>query len=167
MQKHWGKRMGWSVLLGVIATVVLLGFRQSTHQGPWVLGQTQLPEVTVVANRYFQVNHLRDFRYDSSGEIRSADLRQSTYDIDLLQDVWLGVSHFSGMGLAHAFVGFGFAGGQGQFGKIVDHIAVGVAQCESKTVLVKIHLVDQLEIQQQLLVIHISQCRWDLFTIYR
>ncbi|QEW07213.1 lipoprotein N-acyltransferase Lnb domain-containing protein [Nitrincola iocasae] len=112
MQKHWGKRMGWSVLLGVIATVVLLGFRQSTHQGPWVLGQTQLPEVTVVANRYFQVNHLRDFRYDSSGEIRSADLRQSTYDIDLLQDVWLGVSHFSGMGLAHAFVSFGFADGQ-------------------------------------------------------
>ena len=55
--------------------------------------------------------------------------------------------------VAEDFVGFGFAGGQGQFGKIVDHIAVGVAQCESKTVLVKIHLVDQLEIQQQLLVI--------------
>ncbi|KGK41883.1 hypothetical protein LH51_11405 [Nitrincola sp. A-D6] len=104
--------MGWAVFLVVMATVVLLVLRQPTHQGPWLLGQTYLPEVTVVDSRYFHVNHLRDFRYDSSGEIRSADYRQSSYDIEQLQDVWLGVSHFSGMGLAHAFVSFGFADDQ-------------------------------------------------------
>ncbi len=104
--------MGWGVLLGLMAIVLLLVLRQPSHQGPWLLGQTQLPEVTVMDSRYFYVDNLRDFRYNSTGEIRSADYRQSVYDIDLLEDVWLGVSHFSGMGLAHAFVSFGFTDGQ-------------------------------------------------------
>lgn len=112
MRKHWGKRMGLIILLGLITTVVLLGLRQPTHQGPWLLGQTQLPEVTSMDGRYFHINHLRDFRYHSTGEIRSADYKQASYDIDQLQDVWLGVSHFSGMGLAHAFVSFSFTDGQ-------------------------------------------------------
>ncbi|KDE41259.1 putative membrane protein [Nitrincola lacisaponensis] len=110
--KRWTRWVVWGLTGSVVLLLVLLGLRQPSHQGPWLEAQARLPEVTTADGRIYQVQHLRDFRYDDSGAIRAAQYREADYDLSLLQQVWLGVSHFAGMGLAHAFVSFEFSDGQ-------------------------------------------------------
>ena len=101
----------WMLLLLITGLLVLQLF-QPTHEGPWIQAQAELPGVEIADERVFNLLQIRDFRYHSDTSIASADYRDATYELDALERIWLGVSHFSGMGLAHAFVSFEFAGGE-------------------------------------------------------
>lgn len=98
----------WIFIAILMVLFIWIIARKPTNEGEWHPLQTQLPSVELVADRY-KVSNVRDFRYDQEGSVISANYLTQEYSLDQLVGVWLGLSHFSGYGFAHAFLSFEFA----------------------------------------------------------
>ncbi len=102
--------LGIFALLCALLLVYLLT-RVPTHEGQWGPAVARLPEVRRVGRQY-RIDHVRDFRYNADGTINEIRYQDQTYPIDALTRVWLGLSHFAGLGMAHSFLSFEFNDGR-------------------------------------------------------
>lgn len=112
-----GRIIRWST---AAALVVALGWYISLSpvaQGDWKPQFATLPTVRVEGDT-LHIENLRDFRYGPTGAVRAANYRAGAYRLSELESTWFGLSHFGGMGLAHAFMSFRFRDG--------SHLAVSI-----------------------------------------
>ena len=104
-------RVFWFVA-GIAALLLgYLALQDPSNSGPWLPGQTRTPTAEI-SGRTLSITDVRDFRYaPGSTEIVDKRYLDKTYDLDTLQRVWFGLSHFGPYGLAHSFLSFEFTGG--------------------------------------------------------
>ena len=104
-------RLALLLLLSLVVLFLALTARTATHQGEWLPGHARLPAISHTADT-ITIHHVRDFRYHPDGRIRQTSYLQQQLDINTLQQVWFGISHFANGGLAHTFLSFEFSDGQ-------------------------------------------------------
>ena len=85
--------------------------RHPSHERPWTLEHVLLPHV-VVEDRLVHIHNVRDFTFRSSDDF-TPGYRDQTYDLELLERVWLVLAPFrrNWRGPAHIFLSFGFSDG--------------------------------------------------------
>ena len=66
-----------------------------------------MPQVQISGNRY-QIDHIRDFRFNAAGEVTGKHYFSETYDLENLSGLRLGISHFTDIGIAHTLLSFEF-----------------------------------------------------------
>jgi hypothetical protein len=99
-------------MLAVISFLVfILLLRTPGHDKNWKAGQAVLPYVEFNAD-HVRIRNVRNFSYRPSGEVKDARYEDRVYDLNALESVWYGISHFAPFGLAHTFLSFGFQGGE-------------------------------------------------------
>ncbi|MEH6581528.1 MAG: DUF4105 domain-containing protein [Halioglobus sp.] len=112
MVKRWYKKPWLYALLPIALLAIVVLLHSPSNEGPWKPEQRR----TAFARqegRSLIVHNIRDFRYDRRGAaIRSQEYLDKRYDLDELQGIWFGLSHFGPYGLAHSFLSFEFGPGQ-------------------------------------------------------
>lgn len=100
-------------ILVIIAVLVAclagyLAFQEPVNTGPWMPGQTRTPAAEL-SGRVLSITNVRDFTYvPGSAEVAKAHYLDKSYNLDQLERVWFGLSHFGPFGLAHSFLSFEF-----------------------------------------------------------
>ena len=84
---------------------VWLQFQEPSNEGPWNHAQVRTSWVEF-DDRRLTVHNLRDFRYGADLRTVSADYVDQDFNLDNLQRVWFGLSHFGPRGMAHSFLSF-------------------------------------------------------------
>ena len=110
------RRRGRRILLPAVALLLFLPIavvqmKTPSNERNWP------PEHAVAPAANFDgdlvtVEGVRNFRYDGDGTPRDATYETRAYDLTELREVWYGISHFGGFGLAHTFLSFGFLDGE-------------------------------------------------------
>lgn len=94
----------------VLLVVVALVFRLTpTHEGEWGALQGRIPTITSNAEGQYSITGIRDFRYHPDASVAESRYFDEQIDLAGLQRIWLGISHFAPMGLAHTFLSFEFS----------------------------------------------------------
>ncbi|MZR63580.1 DUF4105 domain-containing protein [Alcanivorax sp. DP30] len=107
------QKKSWALILSV---ALLLGYgiwfhsRVPVQDADWKEKYAVTPEVTLHGDT-LHINGIRDFRFDSDGQVVQARYLNRTYTLSKLKGLWFGLSHFGGDGLAHAFASFEFSDG--------------------------------------------------------
>jgi len=102
-------RILWIVLAIAALLFGYLELQNPLNSGPWLPGQTKTPTAEI-SGRSLLITDVRDFTYaPGSTAIVERRYLDKTYDLDGLQRVWFGLSHFGPYGLAHSFLSFEFA----------------------------------------------------------
>ena len=106
-------RIGLSVaaVFGMAVLVVPVAFTHPSHDRDWKTEFAVLPKVAFAGDS-MTIKNIRNFSYAADETVREASYYDGTYDLSTLTSIWYGISHFSGYGLAHTFLSFGFAGGK-------------------------------------------------------
>ena len=106
-------RIGLSVaaVFGMAVLVVPVAFTHPSHDRDWKTEFVVLPKVAFAGDS-MTIKNIRNFSYAADETVREASYYDGTYDLSTLTSIWYGISHFSGYGLAHTFLSFGFAGGK-------------------------------------------------------
>lgn len=107
-QKKYRRYWRWSLLIGSLLAILFILMLSPSHQGDWTPLQAQLPQVSRQGSDY-HLSNLRDFRYQPDGSVREKNYLQKNYSLSDLKQVWFGISHFGGYGLAHTFLSFEFS----------------------------------------------------------
>lgn len=111
-RKPWYRRR-WIIAAGVmIALIAWLQLQVPSNVGPWNEAQGRTAWVEF-AGRDFTVHNLRDFRYHENRQVMIPNYIEQDFNLDNMQRVWFGLSHFGPMGLAHTFLSFEFNDGDG------------------------------------------------------
>ena len=100
-------------LAAVVAVASMVGFvllKTPSHDRNWKTEHARLP-VAEFEDEWVTVRNVRNFSYNPDGRIREAKYFDRTYDLGKVTELWYGISHFYGYGLAHTFLSFGFADG--------------------------------------------------------
>jgi hypothetical protein len=100
------RRAKW--LMGLMPLIAFLGYCATlspTNEGPWREDQlrggwAELNGRTVV------LHNLRNFRYDSKQQVMQNTWGTLRFELDELERIWVGLSHFGPLGLAHSFLSF-------------------------------------------------------------
>lgn len=95
-------------LILAVGIASLLALRPS-HEGDWSTAQARIPLITSPHTGHYAISGIRDFRYHADGSVAEVRYLDEVIDLDGLQRIWLGISHFAPMGLAHTFLSFEFA----------------------------------------------------------
>ncbi len=102
-------------LVGLMAAGIVLLLRwvpQPSNEREWQLPQSRIPQARISGARV-QLEGFRNFRYASDGAIVEANWETRHFNLDQLENAWLGVSPFGSVpGIGHVFASFGFADGQ-------------------------------------------------------
>ena len=106
------------VLAGLlVALVVLVGIAWSrmepSHERAWTVGQEKMPRAHFRGDSVI-IEDIRDFDYDTVGNLTSRQYRRRAYDLGKLETVWFILAPFEpdNRGPAHSFLSFGFADSQ-------------------------------------------------------
>lgn len=99
------------ILITLVSLIVaVLVFRLTpSHEGDWGALQGRIPTVTRGPEGQYAISGIRDFRYNSDGSVAESRYLDEQIDLAGLQRIWLGISHFAPMGLAHTFLSFEFS----------------------------------------------------------
>lgn len=103
----------WILILIILALGFYLSSLNASNEGEWTPLQAQLPTIQITEQNNtttYHINHVRDFRYAADQTITQNRYLTEIYALEDLQQVWLGISHFGGKGLAHTFLSFEFSG---------------------------------------------------------
>jgi len=107
--------MLWIAGLLLLVLTVSLYLLVPTHEGRWAPAQAQLPLIEQISDgggRSYRIQNLRDFRYAADGSIAEARYYNDQFAAQSVARVWLGISHFGPVGLAHVFLSFEFDDGR-------------------------------------------------------
>lgn len=97
------------VVAGVLLARVLR--RRPSHDRDWKWGYEQLARVEFGPEGAVTIHNYRDFRWirtDKGARAGTRLWRDAHFNINHLQAVWYGLSDFSPLGMAHAFISFDF-----------------------------------------------------------
>ncbi|QFU76310.1 DUF4105 domain-containing protein [Halioglobus maricola] len=100
-----------AIFLVLLAGAIYLSQLEPGNSGPWQPQHSLTPEAKF-EGRTLRVKNVRDFRYAGNGEILEKNYRSLAYDLNKLERMWFGLSHFGPSGLAHSFLSFEFSDGQ-------------------------------------------------------
>lgn len=108
------RRSGYFWVFWILLFLLLIGWlvlRSLTpdHEGDWAVSQRQLPLVEQSGDGEYRIRYLRDFRYHPDRSVADARYIDDVFRLEDLQTVWLGISHFGPLGLAHTFLSFEFS----------------------------------------------------------
>ena len=84
-----------------------------SHERNWTIGQQHLPHAEFRGDSVV-ISNVRDFDYDSTGNLRTQKYGRRSYHLDSLRTVWFILAPFESdnRGPAHSFLSFGFADSQ-------------------------------------------------------
>jgi len=99
------------LLLGSGLFAMAVFTRVPSHERDWVPAQAQLPQVEIAGDRVFLEN-VRDFSYSAADDVAEARYLDGDFQAREIESLWYGISHFSGYGIAHTFLSFGFQDGR-------------------------------------------------------
>ena len=105
------------IVLAAAIVLVLAGWSWSrikpSNQREWSQGQELLPHA-VFAGDSVTIDNLRDFEYDTAGQVAQPRYRSQSYDLNKIENVWFVLAPFEpdNRGPAHSFLSFGFADSQ-------------------------------------------------------
>ena len=98
-------------MLAVSGTALAIALKSPSHTRDWQDEHAVLPSART-DGALVTLENVRNFSYDQAGKPRQARYDDRRYDISTLTSLWYGISHFSGFGLAHTFLSFGFEDGR-------------------------------------------------------
>ena len=104
-------RLWLGAAFGVAVLMAIFWFRSPSHERNWKADFAVLPKAEFAVDSV-TIRNIRSFTYAGDGAVRRADYHDGTFDVSALTGVWYGISHFSGYGMAHTFLSFGFEGGR-------------------------------------------------------
>jgi hypothetical protein len=110
-KKAWYRKSWVWLLFAVACLVTYLALQVPGNEGPWREDQEQLAHATW-ADRTVTLHNIRDFRYDSNGTATSKNYISADWNLDELERLWFGLSHFGPAGLAHSFISIEFTDGR-------------------------------------------------------
>jgi hypothetical protein len=98
--------------LVLISLIAWTRVRPSNNRD-WSVGQERLPHARFHGDSV-TIDNLRNFDYDSAGNVTKHAYEQRSYDLNQLQTVWFILAPFEpdNRGPAHSFLSFGFADSQ-------------------------------------------------------
>lgn len=111
----WSKYL--LTLTFIVASVYAIYFlmKQPSTDGDWVPSQKRLPVPEILRDHVF-IQGIRDFKYEKTTQGKIIVVEENyfneRYFFGDLKQVWYGLSHFGGGGLAHAFLSFEFSDGK-------------------------------------------------------
>jgi hypothetical protein len=109
--RPWYRR-GWGIaVLFVAASAFYLSTLVPSDEGPWRADHERMLHAKI-HGRELTIYNVRDFSYDSKGDVTEKKYLDKTYALDELSRGWFGLSHFGPYGLAHSFLSFEFDDGQ-------------------------------------------------------
>ncbi len=109
--KPW-YRSRWAIVLLLLACLSLyLSMLTASSQGPWREDHGR-PVYAEVAGRSVTLHNVRNFRDDDAQQATSREYFSKTFDLDELERIWFGLSHFGPYGLAHSFLSIEFSDGE-------------------------------------------------------
>jgi len=94
-----------------IIFIVLKKPIQATQALNWTAIHKKSP-IIALDNTKVSIQNIKDFSYSPDGKIQTHRYFDQCFDINQIKAVWYGVAHFSGFGIAHAFLSFEFEDGQ-------------------------------------------------------
>lgn len=99
------------VLSVLVIGGIYLWQKTPVRDNNWVSSHQVLPRVQLNETQ-LTIDGIRDFRYQGRGEVAHNNYLSQSYSLNHITQVWYGLSHFSGHGLAHAFLSFEFSDGR-------------------------------------------------------
>lgn len=98
------------------AAIIIVAFKHPSNDRDWTTDQAVLPTAEIDGDRV-TIRSIRNFAYRTTTDYTPA-YYDKTFDLSKLESVWFMVEPFSGYGLAHTLLSFGFEGG--------DFVAISV-----------------------------------------
>ena len=96
------------LVIGAVLIFIAFWYLRSPSQDrDWLTQYQQLPQVQISGNRY-QIDHIRDFRFNEAGDVTRKRYFSESYDLENLSGLRLGISHFTDIGIAHTLLSFEF-----------------------------------------------------------
>ena len=108
--RPWYKSRWAIVLLLLVCLAVYLLTRTASSEGPWREGHEK-GAYAELFGRSVTIHNIRNFREDSQ-QPASREYLSKTFELDELERIWFGLSHFGPYGLAHSFISMEFADGE-------------------------------------------------------
>jgi hypothetical protein len=105
------------ILIAALATVVLavIGWTaiRPSNNRDWSIGQERMPR-TIFHGDSITIHDVRNFSYDTLGNVVHRAYETRAYDLDKLQTVWFVLAPFEtdNRGPAHSYLSFGFGDSQ-------------------------------------------------------
>ena len=100
-----------ALLLAVGGAALAMALKSPRHARDWRVEHAVLPSAQTDGT-LVSLKNVRNFSYDQTEGVREARYDDRRYDVSTLTSLWYGISHFSGYGLAHTFLSFGFEDGR-------------------------------------------------------
>jgi hypothetical protein len=100
-----------AVALLLILPIAFIQMKTPSNERHWPPEQAVTPVAAFDGERV-TIDGVRNFRYAGDGTPTRETYETRSYDLSTLREVWYGISHFGGLGLAHTFLSFGFANGE-------------------------------------------------------
>ena len=100
-------------LLLLIGIAILAPFAIDLVHSPaqdrdWKPEYARLPSKSWLEGDLYSIRNIRDFRFDAGGNITQTLYLDRDYDLAKLKALWLGISHFTEIGIAHTLLSFEF-----------------------------------------------------------
>lgn len=111
LSKPWYRRRGVIVLLLLACLAVYLALQTPGNGGPWHEGHER-SAYAELAGRSLTIHNIRDFRDDDLQQAARREYVSRTWQLDELERIWFGLSHFGPYGLAHSFISAEFSDGE-------------------------------------------------------
>ena len=101
----------WAIGLLLLGCLILyLSTLTAGNEGPWREGHEK-SAYAELSGRTVTIHNIRNFR-DDGQESRIREYFSKTFDLEELERIWFGLSHFGPYGLAHSFLSLEFSDGQ-------------------------------------------------------
>jgi len=109
--KRWYEGRWGMALLLLVSLILYLSMLKPSNEGPWREEHAR-PAYTELAGRSVTIHNIRDFRRDEHQQATNQEYFSKTWELDDIERIWFGLSHFGPFGLAHSFLSVEFNDGE-------------------------------------------------------
>jgi len=109
-KKPWYKSRWAVVLLLLVCLGLYLSTLTAGNEGPW-REDHEKSTYAELSDRSVTLHNIRNFR-DDGQDSKIREYMSKSFDLDEIERVWFGLSHFGPYGLAHSFLSLEFSDGE-------------------------------------------------------
>ena len=109
--KRWHERRWAIVLLLLVGLIAYLSMLKPSNEGAWREEHAR-PVFAELVGRSVTIHNIRDFRRDEHQQATGQEYCSKTWELDDIERLWFGLSHFGPFGLAHSFLSVEFNDGE-------------------------------------------------------
>ena len=99
------------VLLFLACLALYLSIQTPSNGGPW-RNDHEKSVYAELSGRSVTLHNIRNFRHDDSQPVDGKEYFSKTWNLDEIERIWFGLSHFGPYGLAHSFLSMEFSNGE-------------------------------------------------------